>query len=333
MGASSSRSRPVRCSVYQNGTIGSSPAIDLSSRVCTDIERGLVGIAVDPGFADYALRSTSSTPMTRGRTAAVPTRRTQPRSPSTASRDFVLGNDNVIDPSSETGALGQPPHADGQPHAGDMQLRQGRLPVRQRRRRRLRLQQRQQLRTMQQRLSLTRMSCSGRSFESPRTGRCRRTIRSWGRTRPLRSDRANHARQLVSGDLCLGTSQPVPVQHWTRTRRRPASSSTTSARITGRRSISASAGRRLRLERARGSLRRRRPAPTAARHHSGMTNPIYDYDHSAGCTAITGGAFVPDGLWPSAVRRRLSLPGLRLREDVPTHARRRRRLHSERIRD
>ena len=31
----------------------------------------------------------------------------------------------------------------------------------------------------------------------------------------------------------------------------------------------------------------------------GMTNPIYDYDHSAGCNAITGGAFVPDGLWPS----------------------------------
>src|SRR5262249_45700585 len=32
---------------------------------------------------------------------------------------------------------------------------------------------------------------------------------------------------------------------------------------------------------------------------AGMTNPIYDYSHAAGCTAITGGAFVPNGLWPS----------------------------------
>jgi glucose/arabinose dehydrogenase len=33
---------------------------------------------------------------------------------------------------------------------------------------------------------------------------------------------------------------------------------------------------------------------------SGLTNPIYAYDHSSsGCASITGGAFVPNGLWPS----------------------------------
>lgn len=31
----------------------------------------------------------------------------------------------------------------------------------------------------------------------------------------------------------------------------------------------------------------------------GMTDPIYSYDRAAGCTAITGGAFVPDGEWPA----------------------------------
>ena len=31
-----------------------------------------------------------------------------------------------------------------------------------------------------------------------------------------------------------------------------------------------------------------------------MTNPIFAYGHGAGCTAITGGAFVPDGVFPSA---------------------------------
>jgi glucose/arabinose dehydrogenase len=32
---------------------------------------------------------------------------------------------------------------------------------------------------------------------------------------------------------------------------------------------------------------------------AGMTNPIHAYDHSA-CSAITGGAFVPKGAWPAA---------------------------------
>jgi glucose/arabinose dehydrogenase len=33
---------------------------------------------------------------------------------------------------------------------------------------------------------------------------------------------------------------------------------------------------------------------------AGMTNPIHVYGHSAGCKSITGGAFVPVGVWPSA---------------------------------
>ncbi|MEA2220896.1 MAG: hypothetical protein QOJ35_3522 [Solirubrobacteraceae bacterium] len=33
---------------------------------------------------------------------------------------------------------------------------------------------------------------------------------------------------------------------------------------------------------------------------AGMTNPIFDYGHSDGCASITGGAFVPNGLWPAS---------------------------------
>lgn len=33
---------------------------------------------------------------------------------------------------------------------------------------------------------------------------------------------------------------------------------------------------------------------------AGMTNPIYDYSHNTGCASITGGAFVPAGVWPTA---------------------------------
>ena len=32
---------------------------------------------------------------------------------------------------------------------------------------------------------------------------------------------------------------------------------------------------------------------------AGMTNPIFDYGRSDGCGSITGGAFVPNGAWPS----------------------------------
>jgi glucose/arabinose dehydrogenase len=32
---------------------------------------------------------------------------------------------------------------------------------------------------------------------------------------------------------------------------------------------------------------------------SGMTNPIFDYDHNTGCSSITAAAFVPEGLWPA----------------------------------
>jgi PKD repeat protein len=32
---------------------------------------------------------------------------------------------------------------------------------------------------------------------------------------------------------------------------------------------------------------------------AGMTNPIYDYGRGTGCSAITGAAFVPFGIWPA----------------------------------
>ena len=31
---------------------------------------------------------------------------------------------------------------------------------------------------------------------------------------------------------------------------------------------------------------------------AGMTNPIFSYNHDTGCTTVTGGAFVPKGIWP-----------------------------------
>jgi glucose/arabinose dehydrogenase len=33
---------------------------------------------------------------------------------------------------------------------------------------------------------------------------------------------------------------------------------------------------------------------------NGLTNPIYHYQHNDGCSSITGGAFVPNGYWPTS---------------------------------
>ncbi|MDQ3856591.1 MAG: PQQ-dependent sugar dehydrogenase, partial [Chloroflexota bacterium] len=42
-------------------------------------------------------------------------------------------------------------------------------------------------------------------------------------------------------------------------------------------------------------------APSSCPSSTTFTNPIYDYSHSAtGCGSITGGAFVPNGVWPAA---------------------------------
>lgn len=32
---------------------------------------------------------------------------------------------------------------------------------------------------------------------------------------------------------------------------------------------------------------------------AGLTEPVYEYAHSTGCSSITGGAFVPNGVWPA----------------------------------
>jgi glucose/arabinose dehydrogenase len=43
--------KPGRLWVYQNGVLSPTPALDLTGRICTERERGLLGVAVDPGFA------------------------------------------------------------------------------------------------------------------------------------------------------------------------------------------------------------------------------------------------------------------------------------------
>ena len=109
-------------------------------------------------------------------------------------------------------------------------------------------------------------------------------------TRPS-GDPGRH--RAVRGDLRHGLPQPVPVrpqarhQHLLRQRRRP-------QHLGG--GQPPAQGTQLRLERPRGLLPPRTPPPTAV--PPGYTNPIHAYRHRDNCRSVTGGAFVPDGLWP-----------------------------------
>ncbi len=43
--------RAGRLRVYKNGALLSAPALNISDKTCSNIERGLLGVAVDPGFS------------------------------------------------------------------------------------------------------------------------------------------------------------------------------------------------------------------------------------------------------------------------------------------
>ena len=96
-------------SIVQNEVLLSTPAISFpASNICSDVERGLLGVAVSPNFAAnqrvflyYTFKTPSSTCVNR------------------VSR-FTLPNSNVIDPSTEMVLIDNMPSTAGNHNAGDL---------------------------------------------------------------------------------------------------------------------------------------------------------------------------------------------------------------------
>jgi len=93
--------QPGRIHVYQDGALFPTPALDLSpnNRVCSNGERGLLGVAVDPEFASnryiylfYVFNKFGICPLAKPDSPENPVRR--------VSR-FTLAADNTINPNSE----------------------------------------------------------------------------------------------------------------------------------------------------------------------------------------------------------------------------------------
>ncbi|MBD7917439.1 PQQ-dependent sugar dehydrogenase [Cellulomonas sp. Sa3CUA2] len=281
------------------GTLLSTPALDLTGRLCTNAERGLLGVAVDPDpatraiYVFYTARGTSTSCPTsqRANPAGAPTNR--------VSR-FVLGDDNTVDLASETILLDGIYSSEGNHNAGDLHVgKDGYLYVTtgdggcdyagdsgcagsndaSRDRNVLNGKVLRVVRT-------TGAPAPGNPFTGSGTASCRlapapagticQETFAWGLRNPFRfafdPDAAgtvfhvNDVGQNAWEEIDLGTAGadygwPVREGHCAQT----GSASSCGA-----------------------------PLP------AGMTDPIHDYTRSTGCGSITGGAFVPHGVWPAA---------------------------------
>ncbi|HEY6678836.1 MAG TPA: PQQ-dependent sugar dehydrogenase, partial [Actinomycetota bacterium] len=95
--------------VVQDGTLLATPALNLGPRICSDDERGLLGIATDPAFATNHF-------IYLYYTAAIAT-----GCVNRVSR-FVLSDANIVDPTSEIALLDNIPSPAGNHNGGDIQF-------------------------------------------------------------------------------------------------------------------------------------------------------------------------------------------------------------------
>jgi glucose/arabinose dehydrogenase len=283
--------QPGQLRVVRNGSLLPTPALDLTASICANSERGLLGVAVDPQFTsnhfiylyytwkkfDACPSNTSTTPVNR------------------VSR-FVLGDNDVVLPSTELVLIDNIHSPNGNHNGGDLNVGQdGNLYVSvgdggcdyagggcagandaSRDRNVL----------IGKVLRITRDGAipAGNPFTGTGTARCSTTgsttpnqicqeTYAWGLRNPFRfafDPNAAGTRWYVN-DVGQNVWEEIDEG------------------VAG-----ADYGWNVREGNcANGSTTNCGPPP------AGMTNPIYAYDHSSGCASITGGAFVPNGLWPA----------------------------------
>jgi glucose/arabinose dehydrogenase len=257
--------------VVQGGTLLDTPALDFGSGICADNERGLLGVATDPAFTVnhfiylYYTAATGSSCTNR------------------VSR-FVLSNANVVDPASESILINSP--SPGCCHnGGDLQFGKdgylyvsvgdGGLGGRDRSvllGKILRITSDGGIPPDNPFLGADSARCNVTGSTDP--GKICQETYSWGLRNPFRiafDPNASGTRFYIN-DVGQSTWEEIDAAQ-----------------------AGADYGWNVREGFcATGSTTDCGPPP------AGMTNPIFAYAHANGCDAITGGAFVPNGLWPDA---------------------------------
>jgi glucose/arabinose dehydrogenase len=281
--------------VVQNGALVATPALDLTSRVCSDFERGLLGVAVDPAFATNNRIYLYYTFMKFGGCA-----RNASNSPVNRVSRFTLPANNVVSPASEVVIVDNIPSPNGNHNAGNVQFgKDGFLYISagdggcqltnpsacggaNQNARRMDIPSGKILRVDTNgvpaagnpwlNLSGSRR-CTDPAGVPAGTGPCQETF-AWGLRNPFRmgfDSNAAGTRFFINdvGELTweeIDQAQSGADYGWSVREGHCATGSTTNC-----------------------------GAPPA-----GMTNPIFDYGRSTNCASITGGAFVPNGLWPAS---------------------------------
>ena len=270
--------------VVEDGALVSTPALTLTS-ICTDSERGLLGVAVDPAFGAnhfiYAYYTAASGSACVNRVSR-----------------FVLSDANVVDPASEKVLLDNIPSPAGNHNGGDVQFgHDGYLYV-----------------------SVGDGGCDydGDSGCGPDNAAARDMNVLLGKVLRITSDggiptdnpfvgadsaRCNLSGRTDPGKICQetfasGFRNPFriafdPNADGTRFYINDVGQSTWEEIDAAQ--AGADYGWNIREGFcATGSTTDCGPQP------AGMTNPIYAYGHANGCDAITAGAFVPNGVWGPA---------------------------------
>jgi glucose/arabinose dehydrogenase len=269
--------------VYQSGALLPSPALDFTtqwpptSRICSNFERGLLGVAVDPDFANnnfiylyYTFNKNNACPA-----SSVVNR---------VSR-FILQADNAIVTTTETILIDNIPSTNGNHNAGDLHFgldgwlyasagdagtggsnartlanlagkilrvtRDGDIPV-----------DNPYLNDVDSR------RCGDPAGVPPGTGPCQEIV-AFGLRNPFRFTFRPNSNEFYINDVGQNTWEEIDLGQ-----------------------IGADYGWNCR-EGAHTYINCNPLPPN-------MIDPIYEYNHNIGCNVITGGAFVPNGVWPSA---------------------------------
>ncbi len=284
-----------RLRVMANGSLLTTPALDLSGRLCSNSERGLLGVAADPDTASsafylyYTFKNGTTCPTGSSTT------------PVNRVSRFVLRPDNTVDPATETVLLDNIPSVGGNHNAGDLEVgHDGNLYV-----------------------SIGDSGCDyagggggsgcGGSNNAARDvnvlqGKIARITRSGGIPVDNPFQGANTA-SCRTGAIAAGLTCREIYATGLRNPFRIAFNPNTAAtefRINdvgqaqweevNQGAAGADYGWNVRegLCRNTGIL----PCDTSQKP-AALTDPVYSYGHADGCASITGGAYVPDNAWPA----------------------------------
>jgi glucose/arabinose dehydrogenase len=279
--------------VISNGTLLPTPALDLRAKLCNDNEGGIPGVAVDPNFASNRFVYLYYTFKKSGVCEYGGT----PNSPVNRVSRFVLSASNTIDPLSEVVLLDNMPSPEAGHIGGDLQFgKDGFLYVS------IGDGQCDYLKnsgcfaandaSRDQNVLLGKVARitrdgaipPGNPFTGADSGRCNTAGRTtaakcqetyaWGFRNPFRMgfDPNAAGTRFYINDVGEQTWEEIDLGQ-----------------------AGADYGWNVREGFCKLASKTDCGPPPA-----GMTNPIYAYGRSAGCTAVTGAAFVPNGFWPAS---------------------------------